>query len=182
MLNSIKDKAKAFTLIELLIVLLIIFATYYLVFSQNSFKQNQREKRVDLDNLQSYLIKNFSFEKDILFFCVENSFDCFVKIDDELFEDFKIEGFFKQIPTVYAYNKNKVLLEFDKQRLNNEDVEVVFQLRINKDFKINEFILEDLNKGVYVFNSIYKKPIFFQEFSQVFENFITSEVEVRDAF
>lgn len=181
MLNSIKDK-KSFTLIELLIVLLIIFSTYYLVFSQNSFKVNEVTKNIQLNNLQSFLLKNFSFEKELLFFCVENSFDCFVKIDNEIVGDFKIEGFFKEKPAVYAYNKNQISLEFEKQRVNNEDLEVVFELQINNDFKIKEFILENFNKGVYVFNSIYKKPLFLENLSKAFEGFILNEVEVRDAF
>lgn len=58
---------KAFTLIELIIVILITGVTYFLIFSNNSFSLKNTDKKVDLQNLKEFLLQNFSFEKKLSF-------------------------------------------------------------------------------------------------------------------
>ena len=69
-MNLIRVK-KSFTLIELIIVIILISTTYFLVFSNNNFHIKTDEKRLDLSSLKDYLMKNFEFEKDISFLCIE---------------------------------------------------------------------------------------------------------------
>jgi len=52
---------KSFTLIELIIVILIMSATYLLVFSTNSFNIKEQNQKLELDNLKDFLLKKFSF-------------------------------------------------------------------------------------------------------------------------
>lgn len=181
MQNSIRVK-KAFTLIELIIVILLIGTTYYLVISNNSFKIEKKKENLTLENLKEFLIEKFPFEKNLDFFCIEKDLNCYVKVDDTFVEDFKVEKFFKTIPEVYEYSKIRTRIDFEDKRVNDETQRVCFDLKIDNDFKINEFILDDLQNSIYVFNSIYQKPKIYKNLDEVHEVFNTSEVEVRDAF
>ena len=102
----------SFTLIELIIVILIISITYLLIFSNSNFDVKKQEERLTLYNLEDFLLKNFEFEKSLSFVCIEEKFTCFVKVDDKLQKDFRIEKFFKQKPDVYEYDKDEKKLEF----------------------------------------------------------------------
>lgn len=172
---------KAFTLIELIIVILIISVSYALIFSNNSFNLKVDEKKLNLFNLKDYLIENFSFEKEVSFLCIEEDFRCFIKIDGKLHKDFEVKNFFKEKPEVYTYTKYETRVDFKELRVDNFNYDVIFELKIDSDFKINEFIL-DTKEEVYVFNSIFTKPKVFNSLNESLETFNIGQIEVRDAF
>lgn len=172
----------SFTLIELIIVILIISITYLLIFSNVNFNTKNKEEKVTLYNLEDFLLKNFEFEKSLSFVCIEEKFTCFVKVDDKLQKDFKIEKFFKQKPDVYEYNKDEKKLEFKELRVDNFNYEVIFELKINSDYKINEFIIDTLDNEVFVFNSIFTKPKIYKTLRDSYEVFEVNKTEVKDAF
>lgn len=173
---------KSFTLIELIVVILIISATYFLVFSSNSFNLKKEEEKVELLNLKDFLLENFVFEKNLSFVCIEENFSCFVKVDNELFKDFEIKHFFKIKPNVYEYNKDERNLEFNELRINNFNYKVIFELKIDSDYKTNEFILDTLDNKVFVFNSIFTKPKIYESLDETFRTFNQKQIEVSDAF
>ncbi|RBQ31951.1 hypothetical protein CRU92_04065 [Arcobacter sp. FW59] len=180
-MNSIKDK-KAFTLIELIIVILILLLIYSLVFSNKSFIVNEDKENLTILNLREFLINNFDFKEDIKFSCIEDNFSCFIKIDNRLKEDFKIENFFTIKPNIYEYNNYKKDIYFKDLRIDNFDYKVIFELRIDNDYKINEFILDNLNGEIYLFNSIFKDPVIYKSFDDILDNFDKNQKEVKDAF
>lgn len=180
-MKSIREKG-SFTLIELIIVVLIIFTTYFLMFSNSSFDMSKQKEKIGLENLKSFLLNNYEFQKEISFVCIEDNFTCFVEVDDITNEDMKIENFFSEMPEVYEYNKNEIRVEFDEVKINDINHDVVFEFKINNDYKTNEFILDTQNFGVYVFNSIYNKPKKYDDLQMALEKFYLDEVEVRDAF
>lgn len=173
---------KSFTLIELIIVILIMSATYLLVFSTNSFNIKEQNQKLELDNLKDFLLKKFSFKKDLSFLCIDEDFSCYVKVDGKLDKDFKIEKFFKIKPEVYEYDKNERKMEFKELRVDNFNYDVIFELKINSDFKTNEFIVDTFENKVYVFNSIFTKPKIYNSLNESFETFNIQEIEVKDAF
>lgn len=175
-------RVKSFTLIELIIVILIISATYLLIFSNSSFNIKSQEEKITLYNLKDFLLKNFEYKKNISFLCVEEKFTCYVKVDDKIEKDFKINNFFKKRPEIYEYNKQEKKLEFKELRVDNFNYEVIFELKINSDYKTNEFILDTLENEVYVFNSIFTKPKIYKSLNESFEIFNIDQVEVKDAF
>lgn len=173
---------KAFTLIELIIVILITGVTYFLIFSNNSFSLKNTDKKVDLQNLKEFLLQNFSFEKKLSFICIEEDFSCFVKVDNILLKDFEIKHFFKIKPDVYEYNKDERKIEYKELRVNNFNYKVIFELKIDSDYKTNEFILDTLDNKVFVFNSIFTKPIIYNSLDEIFRIFNQKQIEVSDAF
>ena len=173
---------KGFTLIELFIVILIIGSTYFLIFSNSSFSVKKDEKKVTLLDLKEYLLNNFEFEKELSFICIDENFSCFVKVDDKVDKDFKIEKFFKIKPDIYEYNKDEKKVEFEELRVDNFNYRVIFELKINSDYKTNEFIADTLDSGVFVFNSIFTKPKIYKSLHESMDIFKINQEEVKNAF
>lgn len=173
---------KAFTLIELIIVIVLISTTYFLVFSNNSFSVKKNEKILDLLNLKEYLLNNFEFEKELSFLCIEDDFSCYVKKDGILNKDFKVTNFYKIKPDIYEYNSDERKVKFEELRVDNTNHNVIFELKINSDYKTNEFIADTLDSGVFVFNSIFTKPKIYKSLNESFEVFNINKTKVKDAF
>lgn len=173
---------KSFTLVELLIVIVLISTTYFLVFSSNNFSVKSKNEYINLDNLKEYLLKNFQFNKKLLFFCIEDDYTCYIKADGVLNKGFEIKNFFSIAPLVYEYAKEEKTIVYDTIQIDSMNYDVIFKYEINSDYKTNEFILDTQEDRVYVFNSIYEKPKFYKSLNQAFETFNTNEIEVRDAF
>lgn len=180
-MNLIRVK-KSFTLIELIVVILIMSTTYLLVFSSNTFSFKKNEEKVTLYNLKDFLMNNFSFEKELSFICIEEDFTCFVKADRKLIKDFKIKNFFKQKPEIYEYKIESERVDFKELRIDNFEYRVIFELKINNDYKTNEFIVDTLKDEVYVFNSIFTKPKIFKSLNEVAEAFRINQLEIKNAF
>jgi prepilin-type N-terminal cleavage/methylation domain-containing protein len=178
----IRVKKRGFTLIELIVVILLITVTYFLIFSNSNFQIKKNEIKLSLDNLQEVLIKDFQFEQEIAFICIEENFECFIKIDGVLNQKAIIKNFFKNKPSVYEYNKEQKMLEFRQVNINSSNQDIIFELKVNSDYKINEFILDTDEEKVYVFNSIYKEPMIFTSLNEVLDLLENNELEVRDAF
>ncbi|MGJ0372890.1 hypothetical protein NG764_10770 [Aliarcobacter cryaerophilus] len=180
-MTSIKSK-KAFTIIEMIIVVIIIFTVYYLVFTNNSFGIKEEKKEINLLNLREFLLSNFIFKKELSFICIEDSFSCFIKIDGELNKDFKIDNFFKVKPKIYEYSEYLIEKNFYNLRIDNFTYDVIFEFRIDDDYKTNDFILDTLISNVYVFNSIFSKPIEYKTIEDILGDFEKKQNEVMDAF
>lgn len=173
---------KGFTLIELIIVIILISTTYFLVFSNTNFQIRTDEKRLDLSNLKDYLIKNFEFEKDVSFLCIEEKFSCFVKVDGKINKDFKVLNFFKRVPDVYEYSASEKRVNFKELRVDNMNYNVIFELKINTDYKTNEFIIDTKDNNVFIFNSIFTKPKIYKSLYESMNTFKINQNEVKDAF
>lgn len=180
-MNFIRVK-KGFTLVELIIVIFITLSTYFLIFSNSNFKVKDEEIKLSLHNLREVLIKNFEFKDEISFICIEDNLQCFFSIDGKIDDKNSIKHFFTTKPLVYEYSKKEKLIDFNRIDINDSIQDVVFELKINNDYKTNEFILDTLEDKVYVFNSIYKEPKIFDSLRDVLDFFEKNELEVRDAF
>ncbi len=172
---------KSFTLIELIIVILLISIVYFLAFSSFSVK-NEKEYKVDLENLKEFMFKNFTYEKNLSLVCIEDeSKDCYIFIDDKMDKDIKISNLFTQIPDVYNYNKDLTRYDFTKIRLDDIEYEPFFELKIDSDKKHKDIVLDTLNEKVYLFSSISKNAELFNNTNEVIDKFSENEIEVKDA-
>ncbi len=179
--HSIQDK-KAFTLIEVILVIIISILLYSLFWYNKNIEIKEEKVHITLVNLKEYLINNFSFENEIVFSCIDGSLNCYIKIDNELQENFLIKHFFDKSPNVYEYNKYKKELIFDDLKVNNFTYKVIFELKIDKDFKMNELILDTSDGKIYLFNSIYQEPILFTSFDEIINSIEENKREVKNAF
>ncbi len=177
-MNSIRKKS--FTLIELIIVVLIIFASYFLIFSSKTFDTQQDKIKIGLGNIKEFLLSR-DFSKKISFICIEEDFTCFIKNDGVINKEMKFKNFFLEAPEVYTYEKDGLKIDFPQTKIDDVNYDVIFRLDIDADYKSNDFIVQMQDK-TYVFNSIYEKPIEYKSLSEAFEMFYIKEEEVKDAF
>lgn len=173
---------KGFTLIELIVVIALISISYFLIFSSSNFSIKKDEKKLTLLNLKDYILKNFEFEKELSFLCIEDEFSCYIKQDAIVNKNFKATNFFKTRPEIYEYNANQKKVDFEELRVNNSTHNVIFELKIDADYKTNEFIVDTLDDKVFVFNSIFTTPKIYKTLYESTETFNINKKEVRDAF
>lgn len=178
-LNRVKQ---AFTLIELMIVIILISVSYYLVFSNSNFKISNDSKNISILNIKKYLLENFEFEDELSFVCINEKLTCYVKIDGIIDEKLKIENLFENKPDIYKYQKEEQIIDYETIDINNISQDVIFELKINSDYKTNDLIVDTLNGKVYLFNSIFQDVKMYNSLQEVFETFNTNQLEVQDAF
>ena len=128
------------------------------------------------------MLENFEFNDELSFVCIEENYECFFKIDGKIDESSGIKNFFKDKPLVYEYNKELNSIEFAQIELNNTKQDIIFEFKINDDYKTNEFILDSYNDKVYIFNSIFKEPKIYSSLNEVKDDFEKNELEVKNAF
>lgn len=172
---------KGFTLIELIIVIVLISTTYLLVFSNNSFKVKRSEIKLDFYNLKEYLLRNFEFKNELKLSCIEEDLMCYIIVDGKANENLKIQKFLKKVPDVYKYNADRVKVDFGELKVNYMNYKVIFELKIDRDYKTNEFIV-DTQDNIFVFNSILAKPMLYKSLDESMEVFNINKIKVKDAF
>ena len=179
---SLTRVKKAFTLIELIIVIILISISYFLVISNSSFKITNENKTISFINIKKYLLDNFEFQNELALVCINEKLACYVRIDGNIDEDLKIENLFDTKPEVYKYQKEEQVIDYDSIDINNISQDVIFELKINSDYKSNEVIVDTLNEKIYLFNAIFNEIKVYNSIQEVFETFNTNQLEVQDAF
>ncbi len=171
---------KAFTLVELIIVIFLISLIYFLGFS-NLNKNINTEEELNLKNLKSYLVDNFPYENSLKFICLDyDKYPCFVFVDGNIIKDIKIENFFKIEPRVYKYNKNFDEYSYGEIKIDNITYKKVFELEFDNDFKHKDILVEYDNK-IYFFNSVLSDIKIYDTTNDILSEFDKKITEVRDA-
>lgn len=182
MYKTIRVK-KAFTLIEMIIVIILVSTLAFLAASNFTFFDTQKRYKVNIENVKDFMLKNFKFNDELSLVCIEDdSLNCYVFIDEVEDKKNKIENLFNQVPEVYNYDKDLSDYEFTEIRLDETDYEPFFELKINKDRKHKNIILDTIDNKVYLFSSISKKPEIFNDTNEIIDRFFELETEVKDAF
>lgn len=149
---------KAFSLIELLIVIMIIGITYTLAIG--SFEKIAEEKiPLTLKNLKNYL-HTFEREKSVEFLCLDRCRSCDIYVDGEIQSE--LEGSFDEFldDSLKVYRYEYGLGAVQKEMIiyfNSEDVEekVCFSYTLNKQ-GIGEQYLVEYQEEVYDFSTYFE--------------------------
>ena len=141
---------KAFTLIELLLVVVIIGVVYGLVIS--SMKRiNNKEENLSFATLPTFLETMFQ-QNSVAFICIDNCRKCAIYIDHEKVKD--IEPFMRDERTLrfWHYDVNLGTQELRFSSLFDEDereFDVCFRYEIFEDGSSTEMIVETKKKSYY---------------------------------
>ncbi|MEA1891988.1 MAG: prepilin-type N-terminal cleavage/methylation domain-containing protein [Campylobacterota bacterium] len=164
---------KAFSLIELLIVILIIGIVYTL--SVGNFKKMTDEsKALSLGNIKEYL-QTLAYEKNAELLCLDDCSICDIMVDGERINENHIEDFLDNSIRVYRYDfYNGITEQSKKVYFNSEEVEerVCFSYSVDKKGVGDQVIVEFKDK-VYDFSTyLSTTPIYgsLQELSDAKEN------------
>ncbi|MFA6196192.1 MAG: prepilin-type N-terminal cleavage/methylation domain-containing protein [Sulfurimonas sp.] len=147
---------KAFSLIELLIVIVIIGVVYTLAVG-NFQKIGEASTKVKLENLKEYL-QTFPHAKDVKLLCLDDCSKCTVMADGEV--QTTLEDFLDASVKVYDYNfflgvsKHPQEIYFNKDSVEEK---VCFSYSVDKK-GLGEQVLIEFNGAVYDF-STYLTPV-----------------------
>ena len=175
-------KVKAFTFLELLIVLVLVLSVYALLFTNFDFMSDKKKTVLSLKNLKVQLLEAYKFKKTLKLVCIEEGVECFVFLDGKITKKNKIEDLFKSEPEVYEYSSSLTRMDFKPVRFENqEEYSVSFEYNINQDKKSDEMIV-DIEEKVFVFTAINDKATVLQSINDIPDMFEEKVTEVKDAF
>lgn len=173
-------KNKAFTLFELIVVVILISIVYYITFSNLNVKQNKLNT-ITPTNIKQKLLE-YDFDSKIAIKCLNNeNIDCLLIIDNSIQKE-KIENLFKSCPNIYEYSKDIIQIDYEDLELDQlNSAEVCFEFEVSKNQKSSQIIVETSN-DVYIYDNISLKPNKLKFINDVSFYFEEKENEVRDAF
>ena len=148
-------KKKAFSLIELLIVVLIIGVVYTLAIT-NFQKVGDESLKVTLSTLNKYL-QTFPYKNSVEFLCLDDCSSCDVLVDGKKEESLEgvFDNFIDDEIEIYRYEFASGVQEIEqKLYFNEEDVEerVCFSYDINKQ-GIGKQVIVKFREKVYDYTS-----------------------------
>jgi prepilin-type N-terminal cleavage/methylation domain-containing protein len=116
---------KAFSLMELMIVIVIIGAVYTLAITNLKPSVVEEKAKLSLLTLKEYLMPFTKEHQDVLFVCAQNCSDCSIYVAGEKVQD--IEGFLQETPEVYRYDFFQGAIAINDNncfsfRLNNQKI------------------------------------------------------------
>ena len=173
-------KNKAFTLFELIVVVILVSIVYYITFSNLDIKQ-KKLNTITLTNIKQKLLE-YDFNSNIAIKCLNNeNIDCLLIVDN-LIQQEKIENLFKSCPNVYEYSKDIIQIEYLDLELDQfKTADVCFEFEVSKNQNSSQIIVETSN-DVYIYDNISLKPKKLKFINDVSFYFEEKENEVRDAF
>jgi len=167
---------KAFSLIELLIVILIIGVFYSLAI--NSFDNlNKNNKKLTLENLKKYM-KSLEYTNSVKLLCLDDCSSCDFYVDNNKTK--RIENFLDSTVVSYKYDFFYGYVELQKEvYINSQNIEedVCFSYELDKN-GVGDQVLIEFNNKFYDFSSYFgNTPVYdsIQSASEAKES-LTSEV------
>lgn len=148
---------KAFTLIELLLVVVIIGVIYGLVISSMK-KINNKEEHLDFVTLPAYLQSLYQ-QNHVALVCLDNCKRCLLTVDGEVLKE--VTPFMKEVRGLrfWHYDANTGARELQFTSFFDEDdreFDVCFRYEIFKDGSSTEMIVETRN-DVYDYRGLTHK-------------------------
>lgn len=170
---------RAFSLLELMIVVVIIGVVYTL--SVNSFSRiNDESVKVTLGTLKEYM-QNIPHEKSVKFLCLNNCKACSLYVDG--IKDESLSGVFDELIDetieVYTYDFSYgTQLKSKDIYFNEEDVdeEICFSYEVDKK-GVGEQVFVKFQESVYDFSTYFTKVPKFATLSEAVE---AREIFVRE--
>ncbi|MEA2100528.1 MAG: prepilin-type N-terminal cleavage/methylation domain-containing protein [Campylobacterota bacterium] len=153
----------AFSLIELLIVIVIIGVVYTLAI-ESFAKASDRSKQVTLLNLKEYL-QSIPHEKSVKFLCLDDCSSCDIFVDGEIEEGLKgsFDNFLDTSVKVYRYDFYQGMQILTNEiYFNEENIEedVCFSYTVDKK-GIGEQVYIQFNTKVYDYTTYFEKtPVY----------------------
>lgn len=147
---------KAFSLIELLIVVIIIGVVYNLAVGSFEKITKPQSQKITLENLKGFLAK-IEYEKQIRVLCLDDCRRCNLFIDGAVDEEFEkvFEDFLDISVEIYRYDPLLGVVEYQQELyFDGNDVEqrVCFSYAMDRD-KIGEQFLVKFKEKVYDFST-----------------------------
>ena len=173
----IPNFSKAFTLIELIIVILIISLVGFMVFSE-VVKQEQKVDTLKISNLSSTLRSLFQSDEDIEFFCIEKSTDCYIAKGANI-SPYEGNIAFGTALTIYKMDKDNHLVPIEEfGRI--KDKKITFRYTLYANGSSTKMVLEN-NQGLYYFPSYFGEAQEVEDLEEAKELWTKPQYNIKDS-
>ncbi len=168
---------RAFTLIELIIVVMLISLIGFLVFSE-AVNRNKRPETITPLNLKSIIKKSFPYNEDMEFFCIQNCRDCYIARGDDIIP-FKGNINLGSNLEVYKIDRDNQLVEIDNFG-RVKDNKICLRYTLYKNGSSTQLILSN-DSGVYYLPSYFGKPKKLEDLDSAKELWLKEDYNLRDS-
>jgi prepilin-type N-terminal cleavage/methylation domain-containing protein len=177
---------KAFTLFEIMIVLIIISIVYGVVFSAIS-KSKNRTIKVKPTMIKHYML-NQEFENSIEVICLKNglksnlntNLNC-ILYSDEVLSKSSFKSPFGADSEVYIYKENRLeQIDFNDIEIDDKMQEVSFKLKIKKPQNNQELIIKYEDDKILYIHPYFSTTKVFENLSDV-EEYLSNNQRLVDA-
>ena len=177
--NVVTDSSqkKAFTLIELIIVVMIISLVGFLVFSE-AVKQTKKADKLDPTTLSSILKNNFQSDKDIEFFCIQKCHDCYIAKGDEIIPYKGIIDLGNNLEVFVVDESNQLTQIKDFGRIKDKKICIRYTLYSNGS--TSQMILSN-DSGVYYLPTYFGEAKKVEDMDEAKKLWIKNEYNLRDS-
>jgi len=171
---------KAFSLFELILVVVIIGISYTFININFSKLSKKDEATVNLKNIKEYL-STIEYNDTLSLKCIDEAKRCLIFVDGELLEENSFD-IFKSIPTVYSYDEAMNVKDFEYIDMDGyRNFKVDFELNLDKELRHEDLIVE-VDEKVYYFNPLFLKATEFTYLNEVIGAITKKIDEVKYAF
>ncbi|SFV57188.1 hypothetical protein MNB_SV-6-698 [hydrothermal vent metagenome] len=166
--------SRAFTLLELLIVILIISFAYMLVFASMKTTQ-EKPKALQISNIKSTLAKQGYDHIDMELFCLAKSSSCYIYRDGDN-EKYEEEVSLGKL-SAYRLDERNDLQKIDFGRIDDHQVSLRFKLYHNGSS--SQLILKNAT-GVYYLPPFFGEPVKTDSIESAKELWLANREYLRD--
>ncbi len=168
---------QAFTLIELIIVVMLISLMSFLVFSE-AVQQTKKPDTITPLNLKSVIKTEFPSNEDMEFFCIQNCRDCYIARGGNILP-FKGNINLGSNLEVYKMDKNNQLVKIENFG-RVKDNRICFRFTLYKNGSSTELIISN-DSGVYYLPSYFGKPMKLEDLDKAKELWLKEDINLRDS-
>jgi len=181
-MNSKKDdilykKQKAFSLLELIIVVLLISLIGFLVFS-SAIKQQSKTEVLDPTTLPATLRKSFQGQGDIELFCIKKSQECYLLQGTNISAYDEGIDFGKDVEIYLLDNDNHFVKVEELGRYKDEKISLRYHLYANGS--TTQMVISN-NKGIYYLPSYFGKAKKVSDMEEAKELWIKENYDLSDS-
>ena len=166
---------KAFTLIELLIVILIVSMVYYLGF--NGIESIKKEKRINIMNVKQDIIAMDWYERGMTLICTEKSNSCYT-LTNTLTKKDNLQNYIDfEVKNTYMLDMYGEMKKIEQGRLL--DKKIMFILNFKKDGYTDKVVWE-VGEYFYLIPSYFGEIKKFDNLDDVKSFWILGKKEIKN--
>ena len=171
-------KHKAFTLIELIVVILIISLVGFMVFAEVK-KQEEKADKVTPLSLRTSLRKAFGqYHEEIEFFCIKKSTDCYIARGAEIVPYEGLVYLGKEVET-YKIDKNNQMIKIDEMG-RVKDEKITFRYTLYANGSTSKIVISN-SEGIYYLPSYFDKPQQIDSLDEAKELWLKTAYDLSDS-
>ena len=168
---------KAFTLIELIIVVMIISLVGFLVFSE-AVKESKKPEKLEPLTLPLTLKRTFGSNQEIEFFCVDDCSDCYIAKGADIIPYKGAVDLGKNLEVYVVDEDNKLAQVEDFGRV--KDHKLCLRYKLYSNGSSEQMILSN-DKGIYYLPTYFGEPIEVEDMEEARELWIKSKYDLKDS-